>query len=206
MLDLSSGDVDLNNIAVIDDLNLSMKSGDIEINGLAAKSAYLQSSSGDQEVMNFSVSEAIQIFSSSGDITLENMTCSQMKLESTSGDIEGRKCFVDLIEANSTSGDFTLKDLEGAARVQLTSGNIEVHSNKLVGEFSLSSTSGDIKLSAPSDSGFNLDARTTSGDIKCAFNLDNENKKEKELQGAHGDGEVLVTLNTVSGDIRITKK
>ncbi len=205
-LDLSSGDVDLENISLEEDFFVSSTSGNTEIHGLQAKAATLKATSGDKEFLDFSVSGDIHILSHSGNTRIENLNCKQIILESTSGDIKAEKSKVDLFSVNSSSGNITLKDLEGAARVKSTSGNIEVLYQLLVGEVNLSATSGNIKLSVPSGSGFDLEARSSSGNIDCAFDLEHETRSKGKLQGVHGSGEVPVTLAVTSGNIKVMKK
>jgi DUF4097 and DUF4098 domain-containing protein YvlB len=75
------------------------------------------------------------------------------------------------------------------------------------GIYRVNSHSGNIEMSIPSDSNFELRAETFSGNIQCDFDLKISGKIErKELRGVAGKGNASMILSSFSGKIRITKR
>lgn len=200
-----SGNIDLNDINLESNFDLSSTSGNIKINRLKAREATLQSTSGNKDFNDLSLSGNINIKSTSGKIKIEKISCSELILDSTSGTIEIEKSQMDNMSIKSLSGNVNVKELEGGARIEATSGNINVSVSKLKNKINISAFSGSIKLEMPSKSSFSLDSKVTSGNISCDFNLEDEDSGKKSLRGLYGDGEVPVNLSTTSGNIKIEK-
>ena len=68
---------------------------------------------------------------------------------------------------------------------------------------SLDSASGDLKLSIPKDAVFYLKARSSSGKVSCGFPIQVKESGKNKLEGASGEGQNEVILDTHSGDIDI---
>lgn len=205
-LDLSSGDIDLTNITLDEDLNVSSSSGNLVIKGLKAKTALLKSTSGNKTFEGITLAGILQITTSSGNNKLADITCQQIVMDSTSGEIRAERIKTDTFQAKSSSGNIVTTGLDGGARLKATSGNIEVTASNARGEYHLSASSGNIKLALPANTGFELDSQVSSGNIRCDFTLDNQNKGEKYLKGTVGNGEIPLRVDTTSGNITISKR
>lgn len=204
--ELTSGDVVLRNLLLKEEFYLSSTSGNLTLEGLTASNAVLKSTSGDKRLSNLEVNGNVEIVSHSGNTKIADISCNKITVECTSGDITVDGCKTDLIYLTSQSGNVTVRDLEGAARVGATSGNIEVNASAPRGEYNLEAHSGNVKLLLPSGTGFELYAKVSSGNINCGFHLDNRSEEKRSLRGTAGSGEIPVTISTTSGNINLVKR
>ena len=102
---------------------------------------------------------------------------------------------VDTVSGNiKAAGEFT--ELESDS----VSGDITVSSAVPLEKLDCDSTSGNIRLTIPKDSGFTLKADTVSGDISCGLPTVSESKNRRVC----GDGSADFETDTVSGDLIIT--
>lgn len=114
------------------------------------------------------------------------------------------------IKANVTSGGINLIDVSEANEVdaKVLSGTITYKGSiNRDGRYTLKSHSGSIKMILPSNSGFDLTAKTFSGRINSDFDITVSGKiGKRELTGKVNDGGAVVKLSTFSGSITLSKK
>lgn len=114
------------------------------------------------------------------------------------------------IEVEAVSGDIDLLDAAGAQTVNAksVSGNITYTGTIKPGSrFEIKAHSGDVSLTVPADSAFDLEASTFSGDIESAFQITTSGKiSPREVQGTVGKGGATVILKSFSGNIDLKKK
>jgi DUF4097 and DUF4098 domain-containing protein YvlB len=204
-------------------LEVRTVSGDITIIGAKAGvkcrtisgDIYLERVTGDTELKT-----------TSGGVSAKDIEGS-FEAESVSGDMNLKKIMGDA-DLRTTSGEIEVHNLEGSFEVESVSGDIDVeHFSKAEeieietvsgdislegillpnGSYTLSSHSGDIKLEIPGNSNFELQTRTSSGDIDCDFKLRGfVISDRKSLQGIVGKGGSSLNVSTFSGDININKR
>ena len=168
----------------------------------------------------------VDIRTASGDI--EVVTAKNgVRCKTVSGDIHIEK-IIGNGDLKTTSGKITVEGIKGSVKADTVSGKIEIEafshaeevemesisgSIKLRGELSpggiyeLNSHSGNIKISIPSDSNFELRVETFSGDIQCDFELKISGKIDrKKLRGVVGKGDARLILSSFSGNIQINKQ
>ena len=154
-------------------LKLVTSSGDIRISNLSLDNLSISTASGETKASNLKLNY-FSSESSSGDSRFSNLSVlNEAKLSSSSGELIGNGNF-GKVTANTTSGDIDLKF------------------EKSLNNSSLSSLSGSISLSLPTNSGYKINYETTSGD------LDSSNKKLSA-----GDESSIINVNTTSGDLII---
>jgi hypothetical protein len=162
----------------------------------------------------------------SGEIDTADGAYTGLTLKTTSGAIEAGAVRVDELSAHTTSGavlaasvsaqrtdlgtvsgDVSVKSLSGEASVSTTSGEISLAFTAVPPRLDAGSMSGSLRVSLPADAQFVLDARSTSGDVKCAFpiTIAGNVSGHRVLTGTVGAGTGVLSLHTVSGDIRIEK-
>ncbi len=151
-----SGDIDIFD-DILNKVNLKTTSGDIKVKNL--EEAIINTTSGN--VMVDKVKEAV-INTVSGDINVDNTQ--NIKVKSTSGDItimEVREAF----DIKSTSGDVTIRDLiiNNDSKVVTVSGDVTINLNNDA-DINVNTRSGDRDIKH-SKGEYNLDIKTTSGDI-----------------------------------------
>jgi hypothetical protein len=75
------------------------------------------------------------------------------------------------------------------------------------GSYTLGSHSGTVTLVVPSESSFELQTKTSSGDMECDFELKGYVRRDRQLlQGIVGKGGSTLNISTFSGDIHIKKR
>lgn len=157
------------------DLQVADTSGNIEIEQISG-STEVQTVSGDIKASNLSGN--LQLSSTSGNIHLDNAN-GPMTFSTISGDIDARNIQLQgQSSLTSTSGNITFE------------GSLDPH-----GSYRMKAVSGDINLTLPANEAFNLNAATTSGDVKNEFGSTTVGSAPQPA----------LTLQTTSGNIKIHK-
>jgi len=128
----------------------------------------------------------------------------------------------------TVSGSITANRIRGSVKAEVVSGKIElreISEAKLVegktvsgsviyegtinrdGRYTLQTHSGSVKMILPSDSGFDLEAKTFSGRIETDFDITISGKiSKRKIQGTVNKGGAVIKLSTFSGNISLKKK
>jgi lia operon protein LiaG len=166
----------------------------------------VRTSSGDVDIIDQNLSE-LSVDTSSGDIQLRSIKAATISLESSSGDQEAESIQAENSELTSTSGDVWVRDLQGGARVKSSSGEITIRYFEFNADMEVRSSSGDVKLYLTEAAQFRLEAKASSGDIRCEFPVSlaggNGEMSRNIVVGMVGDGIHQVAVQTSSGDITI---
>lgn len=144
----------------------------------------------------------------SGDLEIQGVT-GDAYLKSVSGDIIGER-IKGSIKAEVVSGEIELREVSEAKVVEgkTISGSV-IYQGKINrdGRYDLNSHSGDINMTLPSDSSFELEAKTFSGKIESDFDIKISGKiSKRKIHGVVNEGGAVVKLSTFSGDISLRKK
>jgi lia operon protein LiaG len=184
-------------------MELLSVSGDIVSDKMTLDSLHCTTVSGD---INFKqvTSKKADIAATSGD-TILNGTFDEFKFESVSGNFESRNLSSKSSRLDSSSGEIKVAGNPGDVDSSLISGSLVLEYNTFSNRIKTHAISGDISVKVPESSGFQLDYTTVSGDVDCVFPVAFSGKKtEKGLKGLVGNGKGFLSVNTVSGDLRIT--
>jgi hypothetical protein len=180
-VEASSGSGNLRLTSIGDMVRATTGSGHISVEG--AKGA-VRATTGSGEILATSVAGGLHASTGSGNITLR---------QTAPGDVE----------ASTGSGNLELDGVHGSVRAQTASGNILVEGEG-EGTWRLSSASGSVTVRVPSQQGFTLHAHTVSGNIHTAREMTVQGTFGKhELEGKVGNGDFLLDVSTVSGNIRV---
>lgn len=115
------------------------------------------------------------------------------------------------LEASSVSGDLDIQTDPGRSlRVRTQSGRMYIL-GKLSkdADVDAQTVSGDVKLHAAPEGGYEYELSTFSGDIRNCFNLEGEKSRYgpgERLSGSRGSGDGHVRVKTMSGQIDICDK
>lgn len=116
------------------------------------------------------------------------------------------------LEATTVSGDLSVQlDPGRTIRMRNTSGEINVR-GKLTkdADVDLQTVSGEVRLHAPPENGYEYEASTFSGDIRDCFNVKPEKTSTygpgERLNGTLGKGGGHVRIKTMSGSIDLCDK
>lgn len=145
------------------------------------KAVTSDSVSAEVTITGISASDKIEIDTVSGGANLKNIKTEKLDIDTVSGSIKAAGEFTEL-ESDSVSGDVTVSSATPLKKLDCDS------------------TSGNIRLTIPKDSGFTLKADTVSGDISCGLPTVSESKNRRVC----GDGSADFETDTVSGDLIIT--
>lgn len=145
------------------------------------KAVTSDSVSAEVTITGISASDKIEIDTVSGGANLKNIKTEKLDIDTVSGSIKAAGEFTEL-ESDSVSGDVTVSSATPLKKLDCDS------------------TSGNIRLTIPKNSGFTLKADTVSGDISCGIPTVSESKNRRVC----GDGSADFETDTVSGDLIIT--
>ena len=205
----------------IDYVNMRNISIDYEITAPADTTVSSHTGSGDQ--MLDGLHSRITLESGSGDIKLSRIQ-GEMNVHTGSGNV-----VADDVSGGFTgeagSGDIRLHDRSGDVRIRTGSGNIELRElsgglhaeagsgdvtaeGKLGGDWELRTGSGNVNVRLPSDTAFELEARTSSGNLHIDAPVTmtiqgNVGREQHAISGKVRGGGHLVAVHTGSGDIHI---
>jgi DUF4097 and DUF4098 domain-containing protein YvlB len=144
----------------------------------------------------------------SGDLTVSNIA-GDVFLKTVSGDIDATGV-KGSVEVEAVSGDIKLLDISEAQTVEAksVSGNITyTGAIKPGGRYEIKAHSGDIRMTIPAGSSFELEANTFSGDIDSEFEIQVVGKiSPREIHGTVGKGGATLILKSFSGNVDLKKK
>lgn len=165
-------------------LDIDVSSADVIINDLEINNFNFDTSSGDLDIKSFKSNECT-FKTSSGDLNLQSFKSNESTFKTSSGKIN----------AEDFSGDLECVSSSGKIYFEYENFNNNVY---------IKSSSGDIKLKLPNDSGFHLKADTSSGDIVTDFPISLIGTiKDDYLEGTFGNGDNKIKIKTSSGDIEL---
>lgn len=152
----------------------------------------------------------LELHSVSGSIEVTGIR-SQMNLQTVSGDIELSRCAGEM-KLNAVSGDIELDKLgPSAIDASTISGNVDYRDASLEGgDYSFSSTSGNININHSASASYRISGRTISGNISNNVANTIEIKRSKyasteSVSGYYNGEDVWIEAHSVSGDISIRK-
>lgn len=153
---------------------------------------------------------SLELQSISGSIEIRGIQA-DLKLKTVSGEVKVRKSQGDM-KLNAVSGDIEMSELgPSAIDASTISGDVEYRRGKLNGgDFSFSSTSGNIDISHDASASYQISGRTISGRIDNNVSDKIRVKVAKysgiqSVSGSYNGEAVWIEANTVSGDINLRK-
>ncbi len=144
------------------------------------KSVNTDSVSAEVNIIGVAASGKIEIDTVSGSAEMKNIKTARLDIDTVSGEVNAEGEISEL-ESDSVSGDITVSSAVPLEKLDCDS------------------TSGNIRLTIPKNSGFTLKADTVSGDISCGLPAVSKSKNRRVC----GDGSADFETDTVSGDLII---
>ena len=193
-------------------IDVHSTSGDIHVTGVKG-SLRADCTSGDVRIEGADQIE--QVRTVSGDVTVTASGGTDLRVTNYSGDLTLHGVKARSLDVNTISGEVKLTDVTvERATVKTVSGDVE-YNGPLArsGRYEFTAHSGDVRLMPTTTTGFELDARTFSGDCRSDLPLTvqqpgsmPQTRLRRELKGTYGDGSALVIVHTFNGDVIIGKK
>ena len=139
LVDITSGDVNIDEVSATNKLNVKLTSGDVNFNKVTSANILISFTSGDVNMKNINTTE-LNAYLTSGDLNLDFETVSKSYLEMTSGDI--RLSFKEsgaTVAIDKTSGDLHFNQYTDLGNQKYKIGNGEA-------DFRIKLTSGDVYI------------------------------------------------------------
>jgi len=186
-------------------VKINSVSGDVGLEEIGG-AAKVKVVSGDVEVRK--ADKGVDCETVSGDLEIQDIT-GDAYLKSVSGDITGER-IKGSIKAEVVSGEIELREVSEAKVVEgkTISGSV-IYQGKISrdGRYDLNSHSGNINVTLPSNSSFELEAKTFSGKIESDFDIKISGTiSKRKIHGVVNEGGAVVKLSVFSGNISLRKK
>ncbi|GAA0614265.1 hypothetical protein GCM10009001_34420 [Virgibacillus siamensis] len=193
---------------VYEDIYVKLGSGDCIVNNIDTKSYSGICSSGKQVIAGLHAQKQLTLQASSGDIFVNNSHSDSVMAEVTSGAVTVSNLSCMHAKYDATSGDIEVQSekLMGDTECKVTSGDIRVQSSVFSGELDCRATSGNVEIHSKTfpDNLF-VDCHLSSGNRKVRVEgLKFTEQQKDRLSGIKGDGSAhSIKAYTTSGNIRI---
>jgi hypothetical protein len=192
-----SGDVSVDGTQLA--LSARTGSGDVRV-GTVGADADLRSGSGDIDVAG--VAGTAHVNTGSGSVRARSVGAG-LHARTGSGDIEAALSGKGDVQTSTGSGSIRLTGVVGAVSASTGSGDVEVAGTP-TGHWKISSASGEVTVAVPGDTGFTLDARTSSGSLNLDVPLTTQGRMDRRrVEGAVRGGGPTLELSTASGSISV---
>jgi len=183
-------------------VNTHTGSGDQTLDGLRARIT-LESGSGDVKLSH--IEGDMSVHTGSGDVVADDVS-GVFTGEAGSGDIRLHDMSGD-VRIRTGSGNIELHDLSGGLRAEAGSGDVSAD-GKPGGDWELRTGSGNVNLRLSSDAAFDVEARTSSGNLHIDAPVTmtvqgNVGREQHAISGKVRGGGHLLRVHTGSGDIHI---
>lgn len=178
----------------------------------------METGSGDLKISD--IGAAVRAQTGSGDIAIEQVK-GNVRAKTGSGSIHATQIFggfegstgsghivleqaaAGAVRAETGSGGMELRGVQGSLEATAGSGDVSAEGNPS-GSWTVRTGSGGVRLKLASDTGFDLNARTSSGSISVTQPVTVQGTiNHKELRGKVRGGGVPVEVETGSGNIEI---
>jgi DUF4097 and DUF4098 domain-containing protein YvlB len=120
-----------------------------------------------------------------------------------SGDITFEQAASGSVRAETGSGNIHLRNVAGGVEAGAGSGDVEVQ-GKIESDWRIHTGSGEVEVKLPSDARFNINARSSSGNVEVNHPVTMQGaSKRNHIEGTVNGGGTLLDVSTGSGTIRV---
>jgi DUF4097 and DUF4098 domain-containing protein YvlB len=120
-----------------------------------------------------------------------------------SGDITFEQTASGSVRAETGSGNIRLRNVSGGVEAGAGSGDVEVQ-GKIASDWRIHTGSGEVEVKLPPDAKFNINARSSSGNVEVNRPLTMQcSSKRNHIEGTVNGGGTLLDVSTGSGTIRV---
>lgn len=143
----------------------------------------------------------LSIETASADLNIHDMQINQVDFDGASGDCRFENCTVDEFSMDSASGNVDFSGILYSMDFDGASADCRISVSNIPNEIDIDSASGDLELYLPENCGFTCTLSSMSGDFESDF--ETASRKGSHI---HGDGSCHITVDDMSGNVRIYKQ
>ena len=192
------GDIRINQIT--GDVHLEGHADDVTLTDISGVAVLDGEFFGDTKLSH--IGKSVKFHSSRTDLALGKLAGD---LDMDSGDLHVSSVSGSF-EVHTRAKDIRVEDVSGPVTVENSHGEIDLHPKSPYGDVNVSNHQGAIHVVLPEGAGFNVDARSTRGELESDFPLDiSKNGDDRVAQGSVGKGGNKLQLTTDHGSIEIRK-
>ncbi len=202
-LHTASGSIKLEN-SRFDDASLKSASGSIWAEGVKADDFDAHSASGSVQTGSITADD-FHAATASGSVSVENVTADDLTASTASGGLKVQNFTTDDANLKTVSGSLYASGMADDLHAETVSGGLELHLGGKADQVDLHTISGRIQLYLPETAGgFTANYSTTTG------RFDSEFPFTGKIGGKNGcvvcgEGDMEITLSTMSGNMQIRK-
>ncbi len=142
----------------------------------------------------------------SAEVDISNLDINNFQCKTVSGDLKIKSLGSDNLTLKTTSGDVNIMDFTGNLKADSVSGDIDVRCRVFDNNIDIKTISGKVEIGLPQNAEFYLKTNTVSGEVVTKFPITIISfNKMNQLEGTVGMGDNSIIIDTVSGDIHISK-
>ncbi len=142
----------------------------------------------------------------SAEVDISNLDINNFQCKTVSGDLKIKSLGSDNLTLKTTSGDVNIMDFTGNLKADSVSGDIDVRCRVFDNNIDIKTISGKVEIGLPQNAEFYLKTNTVSGEVVTKFPITIISfNKMNQLEGTVGTGDNSIIIDTVSGDIHISK-
>ncbi|MCQ6562467.1 DUF4097 family beta strand repeat-containing protein [Paenibacillus mendelii] len=189
------------------ELVLDSSSGEIQVQDMLAQTFEIEAESGDISLEELT-GDQMSVKTSSGDIMLGKLTGKEINVHASSGDIKLEKATADELTIDVSSGDIKLKDADAKLLVDTSSGEIVVSQAAITHPMTLSTGSGDVVIHTDRQpESAQIRYNSGSGDLVNSWKDHKSSTDGDDYETiTFGDGSVIVSVETGSGDLLLGRR
>jgi len=201
----ANGDISITELTANEDLTVKDQFGNVRIDGFSSNYLNIENQNGRINMESGQVSNLLNISNGFGDVSVLQVAAGQymlktnngeVRLDEANGEIHMENSFGDIIIQNAADAVLDLKTNNG--KVNFT-GSLNENEAQI-----LESSFGDIDLSIPSDSAFDIYLKTSFGEITSEMPvMITGNLSETEWKGTLNGGGETLRAETNNGDISL---
>ncbi len=150
--------------------------------------------------------ESMSVKTVSGDLDLNYLDSDFFRFTSVSGDISADIIYSVNSLIKTTSGDCQIGLFRGNMMFSSVSGDLEMKYEKLDGDMTIKTISGDLDVLLPKNSEFEVVAKSVSGRLTCGFPMTVIGTQKKgRMRGQVGSDAFKIAATTTSGDLDLKR-
>jgi DUF4097 and DUF4098 domain-containing protein YvlB len=204
-IEAMNGRLAIQNLAAAGDVTITNQFGDLEITDFQAASLTARDQNGKISIERGALGGSLEASNQFGDITIAQVAASHYDLQTNNGDLNVAGANGGLNLQNAF-GDILITQAEGAI-LELTTNNGNVNFTGSLDEsaaHTIQNSFGNITLSIPSSSAFDIHLKTEFGQIRSELPLTMSGElSETDWQGDLNGGGPLLSATTNNGNISL---